>query len=96
MKAKAIWDQWTAPKLIQGTVTELQPDIEPQEHDHDIDVHGAVIGAQDSAVAPQNSAVGSEQNGAVGHDSARASAPIGNIERHAMQSLANSKPPKLK
>jgi hypothetical protein len=88
---EVLWSAWTKPKMIQGTVTELQPDTEPQDHDHDIDVrgdvvpaHGAVIGAQDS-----------ESNGVNRSDTARARGPIDDMTRHAMQSLDRSKPPKV-
>jgi hypothetical protein len=90
-----IWATWNAPRLIEGNATELEPDTEAHDDAPDCTIHGPVSasngavdsvqnGVQNSAVAPQSL------------DSTRASAPIGNMERHALQSLANSKPPKLK
>ena len=40
-----IWATWNAPRLIEGNATELEPDTEAQDHDHDINVRGDVVPA---------------------------------------------------
>jgi len=77
---KQIWDTWNAPRLIEGAVS---PDIDQQEPINvgDIGLHGELVEPTKCAVEG---------------DSPTARAPIANMERHAMQSLANSKAPKLK
>jgi hypothetical protein len=82
-----IWATWNAPRLIEGNATELEADTEAQDNAPDCTIHGPV--------AQPDSAQNSDQNDAARFDTQRESAPRRDLERLALQSLANSKPPKV-
>jgi len=86
-----IWATWNAPRLIEGNATELETDTEAQDNAPDCTIHGPVSASNGPADSGQNNA----QNRAVGHDTLGESAPRRDMERLAMQSLQNSKPPKV-
>jgi hypothetical protein len=87
----AIWDQWTSPKLTEGTVEAV---TEPQDHDHDIDVRGDVVPVSDAENSAQNGAV-SASHSVEKPDTKPARGPIDDIERRARESYERSKPPKV-
>jgi hypothetical protein len=84
--AEIVWQSWNGPKpkMIEGAV------IEPQSHeDHYPDI--GINGPLSADVAQPDNA----QNRAVEPDSKPARGPLGDMTRHAMQSLDRSKPPKV-
>jgi hypothetical protein len=85
---EAIWQSWTGPKLIEGTVAAEIDLQEPMNHDHDIGLNGPVNAVNGTRDSTQRSAVRSALP--------RAPAQKGNMaisERKALESVANSSAP---
>jgi hypothetical protein len=81
--AEIVWQSWNRPRQIEASATELEPVQEP-DSEGDIGLHGEPVATQNVPLKR-----------AVEPDTPRASAPRHDMERLALESLANSKPPEV-